>query len=524
MRKTQYVKILEMLDTLREAHGEIKRMLSLERSKLDWLLADCHDFAVFIGEYIKGTGGEELQTVALLGTYRELLCKMGLEPNVELFRELDGGLREIINNAQSELKPDRIEVAFFPYSAAMADSLESIWRSALNDPNCDTYIVPIPYYEKKPDGSLGRLHYEGASYAKDLPITHWLQYDLKARHPDIAFIHNPYDEANSVSSVHPLFYSNRIKNFTDLLVYIPYFVCLDDVPEHFCVLPGTLHADKVILQSEKIRNTYIRLFRAFERRNNCSNIFGDPDSKFIALGSPKFDRVLSPTCDDYSVPDEWRELLERPDGLQKKVILYNTSLNAILQENEKYLAKLRSVLCFFQNRKDVVLWWRPHPLQAATYRSMRPQLLKEYKRIIEEYQCDKYGIYDDTPDLHRAIVMSDAYYGDPSSVVALYGLTGKPIMYQNTDLTSYRNGYDFTKVITHVLRRYEEEPSLRKLFYIMWEHEDQYLNSYVDYILYEERGKSHERFVIEQLKLFNMLSEGNAGPRIFNYCKKKVLL
>ena len=33
-----------------------------------------------------------------------------------------------------------------------------------------------------------------------------------------------------------------------------------------------------------------------------------------------------------------------------------------------------------------------------------------------------------------AVVLSDAYYGDPSSVVQVYKKTGKPIMIQNVDV------------------------------------------------------------------------------------------
>ena len=41
-------------------------------------------------------------------------------------------------------------------------------------------------------------------------------------------------------------------------------------------------------------------------------------------------------------------------------------------------------------------------------------------------------IYDDSSDLNRAITLSDAYYGDLSSVVHLYLKTGKPIMIQKS--------------------------------------------------------------------------------------------
>jgi len=36
--------------------------------------------------------------------------------------------------------------------------------------------------------------------------------------------------------------------------------------------------------------------------------------------------------------------------------------------------------------------------------------------------------------MDRAVVLSDAYYGDFSSVVQVYQKTGKPVMIQNADI------------------------------------------------------------------------------------------
>lgn len=66
--------------------------------------------------------------------------------------------------------------------------------------------------------------------------------------------------------------------------------------------------------------------------------------------------------------------------------------------------------------------------------AMRPELLEQYQEIVREYKAGDWGIYDDTPDLHRAIALSDAYYGDQSSLVELYQVTGKPIMLQDVEL------------------------------------------------------------------------------------------
>ena len=73
-------------------------------------------------------------------------------------------------------------------------------------------------------------------------------------------------------------------------------------------------------------------------------------------------------------------------------------------------------------------------MNVTTYQSMRPQLLDDYLSIIDEYKRQGVGIYDDTPDLNRALAISDAYYGDWSSLVALYQCTGKPVMIQDVDV------------------------------------------------------------------------------------------
>ena len=56
-----------------------------------------------------------------------------------------------------------------------------------------------------------------------MPVVRYEEYDFEKRRPDMIFIHNPYDEYNYVTSVHPFFYSQSLKQFTDLLVYIPYY-------------------------------------------------------------------------------------------------------------------------------------------------------------------------------------------------------------------------------------------------------------------------------------------------------------
>ena len=137
------------------------------------------------------------------------------------------------------------------------------------------------------------------------------------------------------------------------------------------------------------------------------------------------------------LPEEWKKIIQKTDGTWKKIILYNTSVTALLKQENRMLAKMRDVFRIFQeNRQEVALLWRPHPLIKATIESMRPKLWKDYEILVDEYRKQAWGIYDDTADMDRAIMISDAYYGDGSSLVQLCQKAGKPVMIQNVEYLS----------------------------------------------------------------------------------------
>lgn len=424
MRKLQQDKILELLRTLREAHSELRRQT--EREVLVSLLANCQEFAIEIVRYIDNVAGEGTRTAAYLNEYYELLYKTSLENDVKgHIEDLQEQIGKIRNEVRIELKTDKIEVAFFPYQLSMFDTFESVYLAAKADPDCDVYVVPVPWFDKLPNGEVGRIHYDGDQYPAYIRVTSWEQYDVEVRHPDIIFIHSPYDEGNYVTSIHPDFYSRRLRNCTDLLVYIPYYIHAGDVPLHFCTTAGCIYAHKTILQSDNVRDVYVNEFK-----KTFGTRFGKPEDKFVALGSPKIDAVITGRAEDFSVSETWNKLMYNMNGKKKKIVLYNTSVGSILLFGDKYLERLHQIINIFKERDDVVLWWRPHPLSLATYQSMRPQLLTGYKRIVAEYKQKGFGIFDDSPSLHRAIAMSDGLISDPSSIVALYEAADKPILIQ----------------------------------------------------------------------------------------------
>ena len=444
MKKAQRQKVFEALNSLAQAHEEIKEELCCKNGiQIQNLLSECQEFAISLGKYIEELEGKDHVTVKNLESYCETLYEIytkigGLNGGDTNENKLCKALKKQLIQIENSVKNDIVvakEIVFLPYQASMWDSMESVWMAAKDDGTCDVYVIPIPFYERKHDGSLGEMHYGGGKYPDYVLVTDWQNYKIEERRPDVIYIQNPYDDWNLVTCVHPAYFSKELKKYTNMLVYLPYFVGTNDfVDDHFCITPGVMYTDRVIVQSEEVKRIYIDNIRKYERENNCRGLFGNLDKKILPLGSPKLDSIKKRLDSrEIKIPGEWERKICTSCGERKKVVFYNTTIDALLKHSKTYMAKLKSVLDLFRQKKELVLLWRPHPLLVVTIKSMRPDLYGEYMEIVKIFQKENWGIYDESSDIDRAIIVSDAYYGDMSSVVELYKVTGKPIMIQNCE-------------------------------------------------------------------------------------------
>ena len=531
MRRFEKENLIKIIRGIAEVHNSIGDCLKRgETERAISLLAECQNSAMQLGELIEKMDSSATAAVEKLEAYCETAFQIAeqiSEANnpLKAAKKLDRSLTAAENSISNEIKT-RLEVAFLPYKASMWDSMESVWLAARDDPDCDAYVVPIPYYDRNPDMSFGQFHYEGSEFPANVPVTFYEKYDLAQRKPDIVFIHNAYDGNNYVTSVDPRFYSFELKKYTPLLIYIDYGIPIwvprktivyDTIPSVFC------EVDAIVCYSRE--HASCSGFTLKERG------FGSVDA--VGLGSPKFDKVLRDSRANYSLPEEIAQKLAN-----RKAILINSSIGAFLSETEKYLDHLENVFAVFKETEGAVPWWRPHPLLRATAKSMRPDLLARYDGIAEDYQKSGMGIYDDSPNVHRAIQWTDAYYGDESSLVYLYCATGKPftICRSHTSDALIDETDSFERALDYRVDNINAAPGANIYsddyacvwWANFWETSDyvRYLRLYLDFVLHPEKYPRAEEYRDAQLKLFREFvvnPDGTAGEKIYRYAKNRSL-
>lgn len=420
MRYYRKKEISEKFQLLKETHQYIKAIMCQNQDIVP-VLADCQTLAIEIGGEIEEYQGEGCQTVALLEKYCEALYHIaqrkypGLPEKMaeSTEKELEESLDPAWESFQKDIPEERV-IVFFPYMASMWDSMESVWKMLKGEEHTRCVVVPLPFYVKN-GKEKAEFRYEGEKFPKELEIVSYeelLQGDFYA---DIAIYHNPYDDVNKLTQIDERFFSSQLHNYANTLVYMPYYVLTGEPDVSFIVLPGVKNADYVVLQDEKMVETF-RYWHPKEAK------------KFLAFESPKITKVKEMNAlpkEKLSIPDEWKEKIRG-----KKVLFYNTHLAGLMNEELDFIGKLKSVFDTMRKQENVILWWRPHPLTETVRFQISSERYQEYENLIRWYQQEDFGIYDDTPNLHEAIAAADGFYGDQSSVVKLFQAAGKPVMVQ----------------------------------------------------------------------------------------------
>lgn len=385
------------------------------------VLQDCQEAAIALGENVEKYASTEKKIVTMLEEYCEELFQVAnqLPVTEETVHSLDKLLLQV-KEAVTEL-PSKCQVVFFPYKASMWDSLESIWLAAQEDFRCECFVVPIPYYRYDNENKKAVYCYEGSDFPDYVTVTDYRQYVLEIQRPDIAYVHNPYDDHNLVTSVASDYYSFNLKKNVGKLVYVPYYVSAGGVSDRQKNVSVYYHMDYMIAQSKRVKEGFVGL---------------PYEDKLLPMGSPKFDRIIRKCKEGVQTSQEWKRIIGR-----KKSLMLNTSINCFLSQGEFFIGKLREIFDYIRRREGVVLIWRPHPLIKATIDAMRPELRQKYEELVTYFVSDEVGILDTTPDVTDTIAIVDGYIGEASSSVAyLFEAAGKPIFILNNFIN---NAYSY---------------------------------------------------------------------------------
>lgn len=441
--------IKELSGLLDEAQIEIKRLL--ENGNVEEavnLLADCQNTAIYLGTFIEENYGEGFITVKYLEEYCEILYRVsgniltGDSNPEEIYGVLNNGLLSVENSIKDDIKVKR-EVVFIPYKAELWVYMENLWKEYIDDPDTDIFVVPAPFYKKSAVGKLEDERYEGDSFPEYVNVTDYSAYNFKERQPDIVYIQNPFDNDNFSTTIHPYFYASRIKQYTDELVYVQSFVC-EEINEgeeraykamnQYAISPGVIYADKVIVQSEHMKELYVKKLTEFYGEDTKelwnSKIDGKTYKQIYDNCSEKYHQGF--------MPEELLGRLYRADGSRKKVVLYNTSVSGLYENGEKMIKKIQSVLTTFKAfEKDVVLIWRTDPLIDEVISKADNKLLEKYEQCKVKFVDDDFGILTSAvteDDIIKIIDNIDAYYGDTDKLVTKCTNRKIPVMIQNVDV------------------------------------------------------------------------------------------
>ena len=412
MYRNEKKALTDICNTLHEIHGALTGANAEERAEL---CDAAQQGAIRIGESLEQEDAVRFEgTVHGLEHYCELLYRLASgdeisETDIAEAEEIIDRTGKVISSIHCRLK-----VVFFPYKAEMWDSLESFYLAARENPDCDAFLVPIPYFEFDKQGGKPKVNYDLERFpASENPIP-FNQFDHTDGSIDIAYIHNPYDDHNLVTSVHPAYYSRELKKYVGKLIYTPYFVTAGFVSDDQLSLPVYDNADYIVLQSEYAKRS-------------CKGV--DYYDKILPFGSSKIDMIIKKCTEGVEVPEEWKPVING-----KRTLMLNTSINDLLNSNEATLSKLEYFFDLISKDDRLAVIWRPHPLLESTFKSMRPEMLERYEKIKKRFIDDKIGVFDTTPDISDTVAIADGYIGSgASSVINLFGAAGKPaFLFNNT--------------------------------------------------------------------------------------------
>lgn len=395
-------------------------------------------------------------------------------------------LKEAIIIMEAQLNR-KLDIVFMPYNAYMWNSLESIWKSANEDENCNCYVVPIPYYKliSRDNGVTEQVFtYEGNMLPEYVPVLDYKSFNLEELNPDIIYIHNQYDDCNNATRVDSRYFSYNLKKYTGMLVYVTYGI-LGPYPvsfyKDFYSFISTRNFDKVVVQSE-----------AFEI---IAEYAGVEKSKLVSTGSPKFDALVN-SLEKQEVSELY---VNKFKG--KTVLLWATTLMKIINGKNRVLDEMEELFNLVKNNPNLGLIYRPHPLEFSYVESKANECFDRYMDLIRDAENTDNIIVDKNPNYYEAFKIADALISDKSSVLIEFMGTEKPVLIYDTGIErDYYNKNVFDIFSNYVVGE-----------------DDMTVEKFIDLVINKKDTRKKDR--LDSLKTVLANLDGTCGEKTHKYIR-----
>lgn len=413
-------KLTDFEDVIKEIENDFKAgNINGAREKLEWF----QQYLIETGNLIEQIKGEGLETVSCIEDMCEKIFRIYESGKGELADELGYELEKLKQLTDKEILSRR-EAVFMPYKAEQWKYVKSIYENEKQRTDTDVSIVVMPYYYKEYDGRFVKKISEEEEFPTELKQDMRLDMDVEFCHPDVIYIQCPYDASNKAISVPDKWYTDKLKQYTDKLVYVQSFtveefnVCNEREYKNmssYCTVPGVVNSDEVYVQSDNMRNMYITKLTEFA---------GDDTRK---LWEEKI-KVLDSKSD---FKKEARKEKCEADGNSRKKILFYTSISGLIENQDVAAAKIKKAIDVFAAYKnETECYWCVQNIAGNVLPEINSGLADALRKLQKYFDVEEIGHLCDENDKAK-LLDCDAYYGDTSALVQEYRNAGKPVMIMN---------------------------------------------------------------------------------------------
>lgn len=350
------------------------------------------------------------------------------------YNQFKNKIEEIRIDKEKKDYKDKKMVVFMPFKAKYWNMMAGLWKEYERSGEYTIIAIPAPYYYKNIDGTVEKFN-DDKQYPEYVKIVSPENFDFDNEYVEKIIIQNPYDSYNATTTVHPQFYAKKLAMCTKELIYIPYFETEEINPsdmrayvsmDSYVTMPGVVYSDKVIVQSEGIKELYVK---------KLSEYFGEEtrdiwNTKIIGNGKHYIEMENSDSKYD-DIPEKWKGYIKKSDGSYKKVILYFICTNDVLENGHRVFDKIkRSMDTFLEYEDSVVPLMMFESNIDEVLQMENPELLEDYNEIKMNYT--QYIVNEN--ELDKAMNLCDAFYGDAGAEAQLCRNSGKTVMIQNVEI------------------------------------------------------------------------------------------